>query len=155
MNIYWNKYENIFICIYSIMEFRVLGMNFNLKVVVICVVLGMFLGCNLLCSCSKESFSDIKASMSEGVPSAPSAWKISDYPKVDKDSDLSWRHLAPEAQMSKMVEPDQLAFLADTAFAPQCCPASYSNGSGCACLNGEQIKFLNERGGNRTLNSEF
>ena len=40
-------------------------------------------------------------------------------------------------------------------FSPECCPAPYSNGDGCVCASPEQMKYLNERGGNRTLTSEY
>jgi len=40
-------------------------------------------------------------------------------------------------------------------FSPECCPSTYSNGNGCLCASPEQMKYLNERGGNRTLNSVY
>jgi len=45
----------------------------------------------------------------------------------------------------------QMFFFQDNQFKPECCPSSYSSGSGCACISSEQIKYLNERGGNRTM----
>ena len=38
---------------------------------------------------------------------------------------------------------------------PSCCPATYSTSTGCICATTEQMKYLNERGGNRTLTTEF
>jgi hypothetical protein len=40
-------------------------------------------------------------------------------------------------------------------FSPDCCPSSYSNSDGCVCASPEQMKHLNERGGNRTLYDEY
>jgi len=40
-------------------------------------------------------------------------------------------------------------------FSPECCPSSYSNSDGCVCASPEQMQYLNERGGNRTLHDEY
>jgi len=50
---------------------------------------------------------------------------------------------------------DELLIFDTNKFSPECCPAAYSNSSGCACASPEQMKYLNERGGNRTLTSEY
>ena len=49
----------------------------------------------------------------------------------------------------------ELLIFKTNKFSPECCPSSYSNGDGCVCASPEQMKYLNERGGNRTLASEF
>ena len=49
----------------------------------------------------------------------------------------------------------ELLFLDTNKFSPECCPSSYSNSEGCVCAAPEQMKYLNERGGNRTLTSEY
>ena len=36
---------------------------------------------------------------------------------------------------------------------PECCPSTYSNSTGCACLSVDQLNYLNERGGNRDIYS--
>jgi hypothetical protein len=50
---------------------------------------------------------------------------------------------------------DELLFFDSTKFSPECCPSTYSNSEGCVCASPEQMKYLNERGGNRTLTSEY
>jgi hypothetical protein len=50
---------------------------------------------------------------------------------------------------------DELLFFDTNKFSPECCPSSYSNSEGCLCAAPEQMKYLNERGGNRTLTSEY
>ena len=37
---------------------------------------------------------------------------------------------------------------ATTSFSPKCCPNTFSNSMGCACMTLEQQKYLTERGGN-------
>lgn len=50
---------------------------------------------------------------------------------------------------------DELLMFEKNKFSPECCPSPYSNGDGCVCASPEQMKYLNERGGNRTLTSEY
>jgi hypothetical protein len=50
---------------------------------------------------------------------------------------------------------DELLFFKDNKFSPDCCPSDYSSSDGCLCAAPEQMKYLNERGGNRTLSGEF
>ena len=50
----------------------------------------------------------------------------------------------------------QMFMFADNEFKPECCPSTYSSSTGCACITQEQVNYINERGGNRTLApSEF
>lgn len=49
----------------------------------------------------------------------------------------------------------ELLFFDSTKFSPDCCPSTYSNSEGCVCASPEQMQYLNERGGNRTLTSEY
>jgi hypothetical protein len=50
---------------------------------------------------------------------------------------------------------DELLFFSKNKFSPECCPSSYSNADGCVCASPEQMKYLSERGGNRTLYDQF
>lgn len=50
---------------------------------------------------------------------------------------------------------DELLFFDSNKFTPECCPSPYSNANGCLCASPEQMRYLNERGGNRTLTSEY
>ncbi len=45
----------------------------------------------------------------------------------------------------------ELFFFADNKFKPECCPSTYSDSTGCACLSQDQVTYINQRGGNRTL----
>ena len=45
----------------------------------------------------------------------------------------------------------ELFFFADNKFKPECCPSTYSDSMGCACLSQAQVDYVNQRGGNRTL----
>jgi hypothetical protein len=49
----------------------------------------------------------------------------------------------------------ELDMFASTAFKPECCPNTFSNSEGCACMTVPQYKYLIERGGNNVPYSEY
>ena len=62
--------------------------------------------------------------------------------------------LAREPQPVPLPEGELLMF-ANTPFKPECCPNTYSNSSGCACMTGQQFNWLQVRGGNNVPYSEY
>lgn len=49
----------------------------------------------------------------------------------------------------------ELDFLANVPFKPSCCPNTYSNSSGCACMTAKDYNYLIMRGGNNAPYSEY
>jgi hypothetical protein len=49
----------------------------------------------------------------------------------------------------------ELDLFATTEFKPECCPNTYSNSSGCACMTVGQYNFLKNRGTNNVPYSEY
>jgi hypothetical protein len=49
----------------------------------------------------------------------------------------------------------EMDFFANTKFAPEFCPGTYSNSSGCAEMSGSQYNYLKTRGGNNVPYSEY
>lgn len=49
----------------------------------------------------------------------------------------------------------ELDMFATTQFKPECCPNSYSNSMGCACMTTNQYKYLVDRGGNNVPYSVY
>ena len=62
--------------------------------------------------------------------------------------------LAREPQPVPLPEGEMFMF-ANTPFKPECCPNTYSTGSGCACMTSNQYNYLVERGGNNVPYSQF
>ena len=62
--------------------------------------------------------------------------------------------LAREEQPVPLPEGEMLMF-ANTPFKPECCPNTYSNSSGCACMTGNQYNYLITRGSNNVPYSEY
>ena len=46
---------------------------------------------------------------------------------------------------------NQLDLFTFSTFSTDCCPSTYTNSVGCACMTQEQVQYINERGGNRTM----
>jgi hypothetical protein len=47
---------------------------------------------------------------------------------------------------------DQLFMFSNNQVSPQCCDsATYSTSGGCVCTSPEQLRYINQRGGNRTV----
>jgi hypothetical protein len=49
----------------------------------------------------------------------------------------------------------ELLMFANTPFKPECCPNTYSNSSGCACMTSEQYNYIISRSGNNVPYSEY
>jgi hypothetical protein len=49
----------------------------------------------------------------------------------------------------------EMDMFATTQFKPECCPNTYSTGSGCACMTVDQYKYLRNRGSNNVPFSEY
>jgi len=49
----------------------------------------------------------------------------------------------------------EMDMFATTQFKPQCCPNTYTNSTGCACMTTQQYKYLIDRGGNNVPYSEY
>jgi hypothetical protein len=62
--------------------------------------------------------------------------------------------LAREPQPVPLPEGEMFMF-ANTQFKPECCPNTYSNSSGCACLDSKSYNYLVTRGGNNVPYSEY
>ncbi len=52
-------------------------------------------------------------------------------------------------------KPSQMFMLAYNECKPECCPATFSCDGGCVCTTKNQRDFINQRGNNRTLPTDF
>jgi len=51
--------------------------------------------------------------------------------------------------------PSEMLMFKDTPFSPSCCPNTFSNSMGCACMTVDQYNYLIDRGGNNVPYSEY
>ena len=113
---------------------------------------------------SKEGFAGANTNYGES-----SQYSLGNYTPVDTSS---WGQptmtVTPGKPLSKAVKqfmdrPEQpvplpegeMLMFANTPFKPECCPNTFSNSSGCACLTGSQYNFLKQRGNNNVPYSEY
>ena len=99
----------------------------------------------------------------------PSQFKTGDYSQVNTSSwiqpNLEVRPGQPLGEgvkqfMSRQEQPvplpeGEMLMFANTPFKPECCPSTFSNSSGCACITGKQYNYLIQRGSNNTPYSDF
>jgi hypothetical protein len=92
--------------------------------------------------------------MGEGVKTS---WenKTNDVNDVNDVNDNIYASLEQNVGGPIPLPEEELLFFDKNKFSPDCCPANYSNADGCVCASPEQMKYLNERGGNRTLTGEY
>jgi hypothetical protein len=139
------------------MEIKILGMTCRLEIIIISLIVGTILGAHLLCSCCRVGLQEGMAIMGASV----------DY-VMGEDTANSWANKANSyaASMgyngtkgkysqnkggSVPLPEGQMFMFSDTKFTPECCPSTYSSSTGCACISKEQVTYINERGGNRTM----
>ena len=143
------------------MKMNFYGFQFNLVNVVVSLLIGMLIGSSLLCSCSKVSVkeglaimgAEIGHNMSEGVPGDTWANAHANARANDNANDPNIFAALKNNVGGSIPLPDgQMNFFYANKFDPKCCfkPQQYSTSSGCACISVEQMRYLNERGGNNT-----
>ena len=109
-----------------------------------------FTGANI--NYGESSVYDLK----NDTPIDTSAWSAQNMTVVPGQplSEGVKKFLAREPQQVPLPEGEMLMF-ANTKFAPEFCPNTYSNSSGCAAMTGPQMNYLLERGGNNVPYSEY
>ena len=164
------------------MDISIFGYKLNLEVLILIGVVYLILVGHTLGGCSRvglmeglEVMKNVVAKKSEGfvgantnygesssydlssdVPVNTSSWSAQNMTVV-KGQPLSKgvkQFLAREPQPVPLPEGEMLLF-ANTPFKPECCPNTYSNSTGCACMTGEQYNWLTLRGGNNVPYSEY
>ena len=112
----------------------------------------------------KEGFSGANTNYGES-----SKYALGDYSQVNTSSwsmpDLTITAGQPLSQGVQNIlnRPEQpiplpegeMLMFANTAFKPECCPNTYSNSTGCACMTDKQYNYLIERGSNNVPYSEY
>ena len=144
------------------MEVKILGHKIRVECVVISLLVGIFIGMHVFCSCAKidnvkvgvkkvkESFETLGApvnyKMGTGVRGS---WETR---KQKVGPDIPWRSQQVDTYKGTPVPlPEGQMFLfADNQFKPECCGSSVSSSTGCACITKAQMDYVNQRGGNRT-----
>jgi len=141
------------------MEIKLLGQTMRVEIILLCMFIGGFIALNVFCSCAggiKEGFragTDLMGAavgyrLGEGVKGS---WDKNTNPGSANVYNTLETNVGGDVPL-----PDgELYMFYKNKNSPDCCPASYSADNGCVCASKEQMVYLNRRGGNRTLDSEY
>jgi len=157
--------------------------TFRLEILILILVVSWILWGHLLCSCSKvgiyEGFSMVNSfmgKMREGFSANNMAYtpQYANFKKNDSVIMPTSKWSMPTLTFTKGESPDkgvksiwgrkpqpvplpkgELNMFETTPFKPECCPNTYSNSSGCACMTVDQYNYLQDRGGNNVPYSEY
>jgi hypothetical protein len=160
------------------MEISIFGYKVELEILILIGIVYIILVGNTLCSCcnvggiietmmgmnKQEGFTGANTNDGES-----SKYSLNNYNSVDTSKwGLPALTITPGQPNSPAVQavlnrkPQQiplpegeLDMFANTPFKPECCPNTFSNSSGCACMTVKQYNYLNDRGGNNVPYSEY
>jgi len=153
------------------MELKIFGYEMRLEIVVICIVIGMIMGLFMFCDCFQYGLFE---GMTQKKPVAGARTEegftnlSNNKMNIDDSYTMGWVKTAKQyasgmGYKNKLnsykhnvgtpvpLPEGELFFFADNKFKPECCPSTYSDSTGCACLSQDQVTYINQRGGNRTL----
>jgi hypothetical protein len=132
------------------MEIKILGLTLRLEIIILCAILFYVLAGHLACSCSKISLSEGFQMMSDAGSAL--GYKMEEGVPLNKEPGALYMN--KDFQGPTIPLPDgKMDFFGNTQFKPECCPSTFSNGDGCACLSKDQMNHLFQRGGNNTTSS--
>jgi hypothetical protein len=162
------------------MELKLFGYEARLEIVIACIVIGMVAGLFMFCDCFQYSIlegmtpNDVndknkKAGVKQNGDKKEGFVNLSNNElNIDDSYTMGWvqtakRYASGMGNKNRLntykdnvgtpvpLPEGELFFFADNKFKPECCPSTYSDSMGCACLSQDQVNYINQRGGNRTL----
>ncbi len=151
-----------------------MGYKISLEIVILIIVIYLIMIVHSLYGCcyknngrlvvKKEGFSGANTNYGQSA-----SYKVGDYSEVDTNTWIQPNLLVKageptsagvndilnrKSQPLPLPEGEMLMF-ANTPFRPECCPNTYSNSSGCACMTSDQVNFLKLRGMGNVPYSEY
>jgi len=162
------------------MEIKIFGYEVRIEVIIACVIIGMVMGLVMFCDCFQYSLIEGMATKKHSAGAAAAAGVPKKNGKegfknlnnndlhIDDSYTMGWvqtakRYASGMGNENRLntykdnvgtpvpLPEGELFFFADNKFKPECCPSTYSDSTGCACLSQPQVDYINQRGGNRTL----
>jgi len=148
------------------MELNLLGYKINLEVLILMALIYLIMLGHTLwgCSCRSnrmEGFTSLDNSAKytlgdNNTQIDTSSWMMANLTNSPGQAKSKGAQdiLNRPAQPVPLPEGEMVMF-ATTEFKPECCPNTYSTGSGCACMTVNQYNHLANRGGNNVPYSEY
>jgi hypothetical protein len=160
------------------MELKLFGYEARVEVVVACIMIGMLAGLFMFCDCFQYSVlegmtpNDVNNKKANGKKAGDKKEGFVNLSNndlhIDDSYTMGWvqtakRYASGMGNKNRLntykdnvgtpvpLPEGELFFFTDNKFKPECCPSTYSGSTGCACLSQDQVNYINQRGGNRTL----
>ena len=152
------------------MEIKIFGYEVRVEVAIACVIIGMVMGLMMFCDCFQYSLIEGMTKKNKTTYGKREGFKNlnNNDLHIDDSYTMGWvktakRYASGMGNENKLntykdnvgtpvpLPEGELFFFADNKFKPECCPSTYSDSMGCACLSQAQVDYVNQRGGNRTL----
>ena len=148
------------------MEIKIFGYEVRIEVIIACVIIGMVMGLVMFCDCFQYSLIE---GMTSGKNGKEGFTNLNNNDlHIDDSYTMKWvdtakRYASGVGNENRLntykdnvgtpvpLPEGELFLFADNKFKPECCPSTYSDSMGCACLSQAQVDYINQRGGNRTL----
>ena len=139
------------------MELKIFGHSCRLEIIIICLVVGFVLGAHLFCSCSRIGAQEGMAVMGAALDWTMGQDVATSWTTKAKSYANEMGYSATQSKWSQYkgtpvpLPEGEMFMFANNEFKPECCPSTYTSSTGCACITQEQVNYINQRGGNRTL----
>ena len=160
------------------MVLKLFGYEARVEVVVACIMIGMLAGLFMFCDCFQYSVlegmtpNDVNNKKANGKKAGDKKEGFVNLSNndlhIDDSYTMGWvqtakRYASGMGNKNRLntykdnvgtpvpLPEGELFFFTDNKFKPECCPSTYSGSTGCACLSQDQVNYINQRGGNRTL----
>ena len=152
------------------MEIKIFGYEVRVEVAIACVIIGMVMGLMMFCDCFQYSLIEGMTKKNKTTYGKREGFKNlnNNDLHIDDSYTMGWvetakRYASGMGNENRLnsykdnvgtpvpLPEGELFFFADNKFKPECCPSTYSDSMGCACLSQAQVDYVNQRGGNRTL----
>ena len=152
------------------MDISILGYKLNVELLILIGVVYLILVGHTVCGCSsihsaKEGFAGANTNYGESsryslnsamTPINTASWSLPNMivtPGQPLSKGVQSVLNRPHQQIP--LPKGELSMFANTPFKPECCPNTYSNSTGCACMTTGQYNYLVTRGGNNVPYSEY
>lgn len=140
------------------MEITILGNKLRVEIILLCMIIGAFIACNVWCTCS--------GGVKEGFASAAKVGGAAINYTMSSGVKQSWNSQPQQSAMSRLetnkggfvpgnMPSGQIDMLLGTPSSPSCCPSTYTTSTGCKCLSTNQAFSLASRAGNRTFSTNY
>jgi hypothetical protein len=103
---------------------------------------------------NKEGFTGANTNSGQSTPFDLTSDDAVDISKWSMPTSTA-SEFAERRQQPLPLQDDQMTFLSNVDFKPECCPNAYSNSEGCACMTTKDWTYLKNRGGNNVPYSEY